>query len=229
MPSPTMRRLLWILLAILLLLASAVGGLLWRLDQGPALAGGAAADAAAADRRAARPTASTFAEPSLVWLREEDAVAVEVRDVEVRTPAGEFVAGAPRCARRGRRRGPLLERRIEPRGHRARPAADRADPRGGRPARPGLRRPARGARPGRRRASAGTRRRCSATDRAAMPRPGRAAPRAGERAVAGLHRCRDRPATTTAADAGSSCDARTARGPRASSARSSATAASRRR
>ena len=41
------------------------------------------------------PYAISFSDPKLVWLREADEVALQVRDVEARTPEGELVAAAP--------------------------------------------------------------------------------------------------------------------------------------
>lgn len=99
-------------MASLLLLGVALGGLLWRLDQGPL--------SLALIEPLLRPLIErglpfqvAFAEPTLVWLREEGSVAVQVRDLEVRNPAGELVGGAPR-ARVVVAVAPLLERRIEP-------------------------------------------------------------------------------------------------------------------
>lgn len=107
-----MRRLLNLLLGLLLLLAVAAGGLLWRLDQGPiSLAPLQPFLQPLIDRGS--PFLVSYRDPTLVWLREERAVALAVRDVETRTHTGEFVAGAP-LARVVVAVPPLLERRIEP-------------------------------------------------------------------------------------------------------------------
>ena len=89
-----MRRLLKIVLVVCLLLAGAIGALVWRLDRGPISLAPLQPMIEALIARGS-PYAITFTQPSLVWLRDQGTVALETHDVEVRTPAGEFVASAP--------------------------------------------------------------------------------------------------------------------------------------
>lgn len=107
-----MRRLLKIVLVVCLLVACAVGGLLWRLDRGPISLAPLQPMIETLIARGS-PYAITFTQPSLVWLRDEGVVALETRDVEVRTPAGEFVASAPLLRGAVAVWPLLLEQRIE--------------------------------------------------------------------------------------------------------------------
>ena len=81
---------------------------------GPGLAGLRPAAAADAWSTAARPTRSRSTDPELVWLREQDELALRCSNVEVRTPAGALVASAPlgRAAPWQSRRS-CSERRLE--------------------------------------------------------------------------------------------------------------------
>ena len=101
-----MRRLLNFVLGLLLLLAVAAGGLLWRLDRGPiSLAPLQPLLQPLIDRGS--PFLITYQDPTLVWLREEGAVALAVRNVEARTRAGvgadQHVAEHGRYQRSNRR------------------------------------------------------------------------------------------------------------------------------
>lgn len=106
-----MRRLYWLLLPFLLLLG-AIGGLLWRLDQGP-LSLALLEPLLRPLIERGTPFRITFADPTLVWLREEGSVALAVSDLEARNAAGELVGGAPQ-ARVVLALAPLLKRRVEP-------------------------------------------------------------------------------------------------------------------
>jgi hypothetical protein len=89
-----MRRLLKFLIGLCLVILLAVAALLWRLDRGPvSLAFAKPVLQLLIDRGS--PYAISFSDPKLVWLREADEVALQVRDVEARTPEGELVAAAP--------------------------------------------------------------------------------------------------------------------------------------
>ncbi len=90
----SMRIFLKILVGLCLVVALAVGGLLWRLDQGPlSLSFMQPVLHYLIDR--GLPYAVTFTDPQLVWLRQDDSIGLEVRNVEARTPEGELVAAAP--------------------------------------------------------------------------------------------------------------------------------------
>ena len=89
-----MRRLLKILLGLCLVLVIGAAAVLWRLDQGPvSLAFMQPVLQYLVDR--GLPYSVSFTDPMLVWLREQDAVALEARNVEARTREGELVAAAP--------------------------------------------------------------------------------------------------------------------------------------
>ena len=89
-----MRRLLKILLGLCLVLAIGAAAVLWRLDQGPvSLAFMQPVLQYLVDR--GLPYSVSFTDPMLVWLREQDTVALEARNVEARTREGELVAAAP--------------------------------------------------------------------------------------------------------------------------------------
>lgn len=89
-----MRRLFKWLLVLGLVLVATVGGLLWRLNQGPL---SLAPVQPLLDTLVARgvPYQVSFTRPSLVWLRDKGTIALEIHDVEARTEAGAFVASAP--------------------------------------------------------------------------------------------------------------------------------------
>ena len=107
-----MRLLLRIVLLFLLIVLMALGGLFWRLSQGPiSLAALQPMLQPLIDRGS--PYLTSFSDPTLVWLREEGAVGLAVRDIEVRTQGGDFVAGAP-AASGVVALWPLLEGRVEP-------------------------------------------------------------------------------------------------------------------
>jgi hypothetical protein len=108
-----MRIFLKILVGLCLVVALAVGGLLWRLDQGPlSLSFMQPVLHYLIDR--GLPYAVTFTDPQLVWLRQDDSIGLEVRNVEARTPEGELVAAAP-LVRASVAVPPLLfEQRLQP-------------------------------------------------------------------------------------------------------------------
>jgi hypothetical protein len=107
-----MRLLLKSVLVIGALLILGAGILAWRLSQRPiSLAPFQPILESLLERGS--PFLLTFAQPSLVWLRDENAAALEVRDVEARTKEGQLVASAP-MLRGTIAVGPLLlERRID--------------------------------------------------------------------------------------------------------------------
>ena len=107
-----MRRLLKIVLGLLLVLAVGVGALLWRLDQGPlSLALMQPLLQFLIDR--GTPYAIAFSDPKLIWLRDEDAAGLELRNVEARTREGELVAAAPLVRASVAVPPLLLEQRLE--------------------------------------------------------------------------------------------------------------------
>jgi uncharacterized protein YhdP len=107
-----MRRLLKFVLVVGLLLACGVGALLWRLNRGPISLTPLQPVIETLIARGS-PYVITFSQPSLVWLRDEHVVALEVHDAEARTQAGAFVASAPLLRGTVAVRPLLLEQRIE--------------------------------------------------------------------------------------------------------------------
>ena len=89
-----MRFLLKLLVGFCLVVALAIGGLLWRLDQGPlSLAFMQPALQFLVDRGS--PYLATFSDPKLVWLRSDDTIGLELRNLEARSHDGALVAAAP--------------------------------------------------------------------------------------------------------------------------------------
>lgn len=89
-----MRRLLKWLFVLSLALVVVLGGLLWRLSQGPlSLTPLQPLLQTLVDRGA--PYRVSFTNPSLVWFRDKGTIALEIRDVEARSETGAFVASAP--------------------------------------------------------------------------------------------------------------------------------------
>ncbi|MEK0082769.1 AsmA-like C-terminal domain-containing protein [Benzoatithermus flavus] len=108
-----MRRLARLVLAFLMLLVVAAGLLLWRLDRGPlSLAAVQPLLQQLIDRGSSFHV--SFSSPTLVWSRSEGILALRLQDLEVRSSAGDFVAGAPSAAVTVAVAPLLLERRIEP-------------------------------------------------------------------------------------------------------------------
>ncbi len=108
-----MRRVLKFLLGLFVALALGAGALVWRLDQGPlSLSFMQPVLQYLVDRGS--PYAITFHDPQLIWLREEDAVGLELRDVEARTPEGELVAAAPQVRVNVAVPPLLLDQRLQP-------------------------------------------------------------------------------------------------------------------
>ena len=89
-----MRRLLRWLLVVCLTLVIVTGGLLWRLSLGPLSLAPLQPLLETLIERGG-PYLVTFTDPSLVWLRHEGTIALEIHDLEARTLQGAFVASAP--------------------------------------------------------------------------------------------------------------------------------------
>lgn len=107
-----LRLLFRAVLALLLLAVAAAGWLAWRIGQGPiSLAALQPVIQRVVDRSS--PYAVSFRDPTLVWLRDETAVGLAARDLELRTRDGKFVAGAP-AASAVLAFWPLLEGSVEP-------------------------------------------------------------------------------------------------------------------
>ena len=105
------RLLIKVILGLVVVLAVVVGALLWRLDQGPvSLAFAQPLLQKLVDRGS--PYAMRFEDPKLVWLRQQDELALEVSNAEVRTPAGALIASAP-SVRAAVAVSPLWEGRLE--------------------------------------------------------------------------------------------------------------------
>ncbi|HMR33176.1 MAG TPA: AsmA-like C-terminal domain-containing protein [Geminicoccaceae bacterium] len=106
-----MRRLAIAFVVLIVLVAVAVGGLLWRIGTAPlSLAWIQPQIQAMVDRSS--PFAVTFTDPSLGWDRADNVLELQVRNVEARAENGHLVASAPRL--RGTvALAPLLGRRIE--------------------------------------------------------------------------------------------------------------------
>ena len=110
--GPTMRLVLKILIGLCLVVVVAVAALLWRLDRGPvSIAFAQPLLQGVIDRYS--PYAVSFAEPELIWLRREGDVALQARDVEVRTHEGKLIAAAPLVRATVALSPLLLERRAE--------------------------------------------------------------------------------------------------------------------
>jgi hypothetical protein len=108
-----MRRLARLVLAFLVLLVATAGLLVWRLEQGPlSLAPVQPLLQRFVDRGS--PFRVSFADPTLVWSRTEATLALRLKDLEVRTQAGAFVAGAPSAAVSVAAAPFLLKGRLEP-------------------------------------------------------------------------------------------------------------------
>ncbi|MFO1067754.1 MAG: AsmA-like C-terminal domain-containing protein [Geminicoccaceae bacterium] len=89
-----LRRILLVLLTLVVLLAAAVGGVLWRLTQGPLSLAWLQPTIEAMIARAS-PYTVTFTEPSLVWERQQELLGLQVKNLEARSPSGQLVAAAP--------------------------------------------------------------------------------------------------------------------------------------
>jgi hypothetical protein len=108
-----MHLFLKILLGFCVVLVLAVGGLLWRLEQGTlSLSFMQPILQYLVDRNS--PYTIMFTDPTLVWLRTEDAVGVEVRNVEARTRDDELVAAAPLVRATVAVTPLLFEQRLQP-------------------------------------------------------------------------------------------------------------------
>lgn len=89
-----MRRLAIALLALIALLAVAVGGLIWRASVSPiSLAWLQPQIQAMVDRSS--PFAVTFTDPSIGWDRAENVLELQVSNIEARAENGHLVASAP--------------------------------------------------------------------------------------------------------------------------------------
>ena len=107
-----MRRVLIALLLLLLLLAGAAGALLWRVSRAPlSLAFLQPTLQAMIDRGA--PFHVRFVDPSLVWDREENTLALQVRDVSARTDEGRLVVSAPLLRGTVSATSLILQQRVE--------------------------------------------------------------------------------------------------------------------
>jgi hypothetical protein len=111
--TSSMRRVLRVLLALAVAAVLVAGLAVWRLSQGPVpLARAQPLLQHLVDRGS--PFAVSFADPVLVWSREDDTLALEVKDLEIRDPDGPFMAGAPRAMIAVSVSALLLRWRIEP-------------------------------------------------------------------------------------------------------------------
>jgi hypothetical protein len=108
-----MRALLKVVIALCLVLGSTVGLTVWRLSRGPVSL--AAVQPLLQDLlHRGSPFVARFADPTLVWSREDGTLALAVKDLDIRTPGGDFVAGAPSALVEVAAWPLLVERRIEP-------------------------------------------------------------------------------------------------------------------
>jgi hypothetical protein len=107
-----MRRLVTVVLVVCLVLATALGALLWRVSRAPLSLAWLQPTLQEMVRQSS-PYAITFTEPSLVWEPAADLVGLRVHDFAARTEDGRLVATAPVLQGAVALRPLLLERRLE--------------------------------------------------------------------------------------------------------------------
>ena len=106
------RLLIRVILGLVVVLAVAVGALLWRLDQGPvSLAFAQPLLQQLVDRGS--PYAIRFEDPKLLWLRQQDELVLELSNAELRTQQGALIMSAPSVRATVAVSPLLLERRLE--------------------------------------------------------------------------------------------------------------------
>src|SRR5689334_1949954 len=107
------RALLKVVVALCLVLGAVAGLVVWRLNRGP-VSLAAVQPALQSLLHRGFPFVTRFAEPTLVWSREDGTLALGVKDLDIRTPGGDFVAGAPSALVEVAAWPLLAGRRIEP-------------------------------------------------------------------------------------------------------------------